>query len=367
VNATELHLARMARAAEAAREVGLAGLLVTPGPDYRYLAGYEPPELERLTVLIVRPGLDPLMIVPELERPLAAASPVGGEVEIQGWRDGEEPYGLAAAALGRTGRYAVADRMRAAQLLGLQGAMAGSEFSPTSTVLSALRAVKDGPEIELLARAGAAADDACRRIVEEPFVGHTEREVAARLGELLVECGHDRAGFAIVGTGPNAASPHHEPGGRRIAEGDVLVMDFGGPLEGYFSDTARTVCVGEPSERAREVHEIVRGAQEAAFRAVAPGVPAQEVDRAARAVISDAGFGERFVHRTGHGIGLEAHEEPYIVEGNAQLLEAGMCFSIEPGIYLPGELGVRIEDIVIVTGVGARRLNDSPRELTSVR
>jgi Xaa-Pro aminopeptidase len=172
--------------------------------------------------------------------------------------------------------------------------------------------------------------------------------------------------FTLVGSGPNGANPHHEFGERVIEEGDMVVLDFGGIVDGYSSDTTRTVHVGEPTDEERKVHEIVQRAQQAGFEAVRPGVACQEIDRAARRVISDAGYGERFIHRTGHGIGLTAHEPPYLVEGEELPLEAGMCFSIEPGIYLPGEFGVRIEDIVAVTEDGGRRLNTTPRELTIV-
>jgi Xaa-Pro aminopeptidase len=198
------------------------------------------------------------------------------------------------------------------------------------------------------------------------FLGRREEEVAADLAELLVANGHTRADFTIVASGPNAASPHHEPGGRTILPRDAVVLDFGGELAGYFSDTTRTVVVGEPPAGFAEVYGLVHEAQDAAVRAVRPGIAAQEVDRAARRIIDDAGYGERFFHRTGHGIGLEVHEPPYIIEGNETLLEPGMTFSVEPGIYLEGAFGVRIEDIVAVAADGAERLNRSTRDLQIV-
>jgi D-alanyl-D-alanine dipeptidase len=202
--------------------------------------------------------------------------------------------------------------------------------------------------------------------VELPFRGRRELDVAADLDRLLRAHGHGRVDFTIVGSGPNAASPHHGASERRIEHGDAVVLDFGGVADGYCSDITRTVFVGEPSAEQAAVYGIVREAQQAAFEAVRPGVAAQDVDRAARAVIADAGYGERFVHRTGHGIGLEIHEPPYIVEGNATPLAAGMTFSDEPGIYLPGRFGVRIEDQVVVTEDGAERLNEATRDLTVV-
>jgi Xaa-Pro aminopeptidase len=196
--------------------------------------------------------------------------------------------------------------------------------------------------------------------------GNTEARIAKALAATLVETGHDAALFWIVGSGPNGASPHHDPGEREVREGDPVVLDFGGRVSGYCSDMTRTVSVGDPSDEMKEVHEIVRRAQDAAFEAVTPGVPAEEIDRAARTVIEQAGYGHDFIHRTGHGIGLEEHEAPYLVEGNTELLQPGMCFSIEPGIYLDGRFGVRIEDIVTVTAKGATRLNHAPRELAVV-
>ena len=201
---------------------------------------------------------------------------------------------------------------------------------------------------------------------EVAFAGHTETEVARYLAALTVEEGHDEAEFTIVASGPNGASPHHHPGDRVIEVGDLVVCDFGGRHSGYYSDSTRTFVVGEPGADQTEVHEVVRAANEAGREAIAPGVPCQEIDRAARKVVDDAGFGEYFIHRTGHGIGLEVHEHPYIVEGNEQRLEPGIAFSVEPGIYLPGRFGVRIEDIVVCSDDGVESLNQSHRELISV-
>jgi D-alanyl-D-alanine dipeptidase len=226
--------------------------------------------------------------------------------------------------------------------------------------------VKDAHELDALSRAARAADAAFDEIRTTRFAGRSEREVAGDLASMLVAKGHDRADFTIVASGPNSASPHHEPGDRTIGPGDAVVMDFGGELSGYFSDTTRTVFVQRCPADAEDVYRIVEQAQEAAFRAAGPGVPAQEVDRAARSVIDEAGFGERFIHRTGHGIGLEVHEHPYVVEGNDEPLRPGMCFSLEPGIYLEGRFGVRIEDIVTVTARGAERLNLSTRDIQIV-
>jgi D-alanyl-D-alanine dipeptidase len=229
-----------------------------------------------------------------------------------------------------------------------------------------LRAVKDDAELGRVAAAGAAADATYEQILQVGFAGRRETDIAADLARLLREHGHATADFTIVGSGPNGANPHHDAGERIIEQGDVVVMDFGGTLDGYGSDTTRTVCVGKPSARVKEVHEVVRRAQQAGFEAVRPGVACQDVDRAARRVITEAGYGDHFLHRTGHGIGLTVHEPPYMVEGELQPLVPGMCFSVEPGIYLQGEFGVRIEDIVTVTADGGLRFNNTSRELQIV-
>ncbi len=241
-----------------------------------------------------------------------------------------------------------------------------SRSTPASPVIGRLRAVKDEDELAALRRAARGADETFRAVCRGTFLGRREEEIAADLAGLLVDNGHVRADFTIVASGPNSSSPHHEPGGRTILPRDVVVMDFGGELGGYFSDTTRTVVVGEAPKGFERIYETVRRAQEAACEAVRPGVSAQDVDRVARGIIADAGFGEAFIHRTGHGIGLEVHEPPYIVEGNEWILAPGTTFSVEPGVYAEGEYGVRIEDIVVVTHDGVERLNRSTRELQVV-
>ena len=199
------------------------------------------------------------------------------------------------------------------------------------------------------------------------FAGRKETEVAADLAALLLSHGHSQVDFTVVGSGPNGANPHHEAGDRTIQDGDMVVLDFGGLKDGYGSDTSRTVHVGgEPTDEEREVYEIVRAAQQAGFEAVRPGASCQDIDRAARKVIADAGYGERFLHRTCHGIGLTTHEPPYMVEGETLPLQPGMCFSIEPGVYIAGRFGVRIEDIVTVTADGGRRMNSTSPEMQIV-
>ncbi|KAB1149440.1 aminopeptidase P family protein [Streptomyces luteolifulvus] len=361
------HAARMARAARDAAAAGLTGLLVTPGPDLLWLCGYRPTAVtERLTLLVLALDAEPRLLVPVLERPDAEAAPGAGALRISAWRDGQDPYAAAAGLLRPHGHYGVSDSTWALHLLGLQEALPLTTYRPLTVALPMLRAVKDEHELARLAAAGAAADAAYEEILSVRFAGRRERDVAADLDRLLREHGHSQVDFTLVGSGPNGADPHHDAGERTIGDGDMVVLDFGGLREGYGSDTTRTVHVGEPSKEERAVHDLVRSAQQAAFEAVRPGVTCQEIDRVARAVIADAGYGAYFVHRTGHGIGVTTHEPPYLVEGEEQPLVPGMCFSIEPGIYLPGRFGVRIEDIVTCTEHGGRRLNNTPHEMAIV-
>jgi Xaa-Pro aminopeptidase len=358
---------RLGRAATQATEAGLTGVLVTPGPDLVYFTGYAPIAItERITMLVIHGSRDPAMIVPILERPDAEAAPAAPALSLSDWKDGDDPYEATAALLDAQGRYAISDSAWAMHVLGLQRALPESSFVSMTSALPMLRAVKGPDELERLAAAGAAADASLEEIVNVRFAGRTEAEIAADLANLLRKHGHSQVDFTVVGSGPNGANPHHEMSERTIQEGDMVVLDFGGLKDGYGSDTTRTVHVGEPSDEEREVFEIVRRAQQAGFEAVRPGVACEEVDRAARRVIADAGYGEYFIHRVGHGIGLTTHEPPYMIEGEKRPMEPGMCFSIEPGIYLPDRFGVRIEDIVTVTEDGGRRLNNTSREMRIV-
>jgi Xaa-Pro aminopeptidase len=358
---------RMTKAVQDASAAGLDGVLVTPGPDLVWLTGYQPTAVtERLTLLVLTRDASPTMIVPILERPDAEAAVGVGAVTLQEWRDGADPYAAASRLLPEDGRFGVSDSTWAMHLLGLQTTLPKSGYRALSSALPMLRAVKDVNELARLELAGAAADATYGEIVDVPFAGRRETEVAQDLADLLRTHGHEQVDFTVVGSGPNGANPHHEAGDRVIASGDPVVLDFGGLMFGYGSDTTRTVCVGEPTEEILRVHDVVREAQQAAFETVRPGITCQDVDRAARKVITEAGYGEQFIHRTGHGIGTTTHEPPYMVEGETQELVPGMCFSIEPGIYLAGRFGVRIEDIVTVTQDGGRRLNNTDHHLRVV-
>ncbi|RDV46207.1 peptidase M24 family protein [Leifsonia sp. ku-ls] len=361
---TARHFAeRLERGARHAAAAGFDGLVIAPGPDLAYFADYLPVTTERITLLVVPADGEPTMLVPALEHGGAAATRAAGAVRLVDWADGDDEYIPAAGLLRPDGHYAISDATWAMHLLGLQQKLPDARFDAISHALPMLRAVKSSDEVDRLAAAGAAADATFEDVLRLPFAGRSERQVAAELDRLLREHGHQQVDFTIVASGPNGADPHHEPGERLIAEGDTVVLDFGGLLDGYGSDTTRTVHVGEPTDEEHEVYEVVKRAQQTAFEAVGVGVPCQEIDRAARRVIRDAGYGEFFIHRVGHGIGVTTHEPPYLVEGEEQPIEAGMCFSIEPGIYLPGRFGVRIEDIVVAAEDGAHRLNNSSREL----
>lgn len=362
-----MYARRLAAAAAAAADAGLAGLIVTPGYDPRYLTGSRVHTFERLTALVIPAAGPPTMIVPRLELASlrdSAAADLG--LAVRDWVDGESPYDLVAPLLAGGGRVAVTDSMPALHLLPLAERLDAVPVLATG-VLAALRMVKDDAEITALRTAGAAIDRVHAQVPHFLRPGRTEAEVAADITEAIVAEGHSEAAFVIVGSGPNGADPHHECSDRKLEIGDIVVVDIGGPVEpGYNSDCTRTYSLGEPSADIAAQCAILQRAQAAAVAAVRPGVTAEQVDAAARDVLAEAGLADYFVHRTGHGIGLSVHEEPYIVAGNDLPLRAGMAFSVEPGIYLPGRWGARIEDIVIVTADGAETVNNRPHGLTVV-
>jgi Xaa-Pro aminopeptidase len=373
---------RLAAVAAAVRAAGIDVLLLTPGPDLRYVTGYDAKQLERLTCLAVPAAGDPFLLVPALELKAAQASPAGAlDVEIATWGETAAPFGLIADALGDPGSVALSDRMWALHVLAFRDAFPGARQHLASTVLSPLRMRKSAAEVRALREAGEAIDRVHANVPNWLRAGATERQVGARIAEAILAEGHVQVDFTIVGSGPNAASPHHEVSDRVIRDGDVVVVDIGGTMpSGYCSDCTRTYAVGHAPDDFLKYYEVLKDAQEAATASVRPGVTAESVDRTARAIITDAGYGEWFIHRTGHGIGLESHEDPYIVEGNVIPLADGMAFSIEPGIY-PGPHGARIEDIVVCTdpsstgpsstglsstGTGYALMNTGPRDLVIV-
>lgn len=357
---------RIRRVQQTMSATGVGGLVVTPGSDLRYLSGYDAKALERLTALVVPAEGDPRLVVPALEYAEAARSPAalsGMDVVTHGETD--DAVSLAISTLVDTETVAVDDHMWSIRVFALTTALPMSRLMAAGPLISDLRMRKGADEVASLRLAGQAIDRVHERMGEFLKVGSTERECAGLIAEAIVAEGHVSADFVIVGSGPNGASPHHSVSERVIEAGDSVVVDIGGSTaDGYCSDCTRTYVVGgTPAEEVAEYYEVLLEAQRTQCDYARPGVSAESVDRVGRHLIADAGFGEHFVHRTGHGIGLETHEQPYIVEGNQLLLEPGMAFSIEPGIYLAGKHGARIEDIVVTTDDGVERLNTTSREL----
>jgi Xaa-Pro aminopeptidase len=367
---TDVYAQRLKAAAEATAAAGLAGLVITPGYDLRYLLGSRAQTFERLTALVVSASGEPTIVVPRME--LAAlkesAVPELG-LSVRDWVDGEAPYRLVADALGGASSpvsTAVTDSMPALHLLPLADVLGVVPVLATD-VLRQLRMIKDAAEIDALRKAGAAIDRVHARVPGFLVPGRTEADVAADIARAIVDEGHSEVAFIIVGSGPNGADPHHECSDRVLQDGDVVVVDIGGPYDpGYNSDSTRTYSIGTPEPEVARRYSVLQEAQRAAVAAVRPGVTAEQVDAAARDVLAAAGLAEAFVHRTGHGIGLSVHEEPYIVAGNDIPLQEGMAFSVEPGIYFPGHWGARIEDIVVVTADGVMSVNEQPHDLVVV-
>jgi Xaa-Pro aminopeptidase len=359
------HGARLSAIQEQARARGMSAVLVSPGPDLRYLVGYDAIPLERLTCLVVRADGDAVLVAPRLEVLAALASPVGSlGLEIRGWDELDDPYALVADLVGDVPTVAVDNHMWAEKVLALRAAMPGANQVLAGPAISHLRMRKDAGEVAALLAAGAAIDSVHGAVPGLLRPGRTEREVGADIADLILAAGHVRVDFVIVGSGPNGASPHHEVSDRVLQLGDVVVVDIGGTMaDGYCSDSTRTYSIGDPPAGFAERYEVLRKAQESAVAWARPGVTCESVDAAARDVMSSAGLGDLFIHRTGHGIGMETHEDPYIVSGNATVLEPGMAFSIEPGFYVEGSYGARIEDIVIAVEGGVLVANDRPREL----
>jgi len=370
---------RIARTQVALRSNGAAALLAGVGADLRYLTGYTAHALERLTMLVLPADGAATLVVPRLEAMAAAVSPgvVAGLVEIVAWDETDDPYALVAARVSgadaaRAARLLVDPGLPARHLLSLERVLPGRAFGLATEVTRALRIVKDAGEIELLRRAAHAADRVVAQIAAGRLIGRTEADISREVRERLVGEGHQAASFAIVGSGANSASPHHDPGERVIAPGDPIVLDIGGTLSGYGSDVTRMLWVtgGDPalgpSPEFLAVFDVVRRANEAATAAVRPGVGCAALDAVAREIIRAGGHGDAFIHRLGHGIGLDAHEEPYLVTGSAEALEVGHAFSIEPGVYLAGRFGVRIEDIVVCSADGPDILNQASHDLLVV-
>jgi Xaa-Pro aminopeptidase len=353
----------MSRARARMRELDVDVLLLSTGADLPYLTGYEAMPLERLTMLVLPADGDAVLVIPTLEAPRVVEHE---GFDLRAWDETDDPIAIVADLVNGARTAAVGDHTWARFVLDLQNALPDVTFGRAREVTSPLRVVKDATEIEALRAAAAVVDEIVGIMRSRPFAGRTEVDVHRELVERMLDGGHERANFAIVAAGANAASPHHDPSDRVIAPGDVVLCDFGGTMHGYCSDITRMFVVGDVDPEVRDAYDVLVAAQEAGVRAATVGAPCEAVDAAARAVITDGGYGDRFVHRTGHGIGTEAHEDPYVVAGNDTPLVAGHAFSVEPGIYLPGRFGLRLEDIVVATEAGPQRLNHAPRDLAIV-
>ncbi|GAC56109.1 Xaa-Pro dipeptidase [Gordonia hirsuta DSM 44140 = NBRC 16056] len=362
---TQVYAQRLARAAQLTGAAGLDAIVVGTGPDLRYLTGMTADTFERLTALVIPAVGAPRLVTPRLELAAVRDSAIPDlDVTVRDWVDGADPYALALAGLEENSVLAVSDSLPALHLVPLADRLQ-APLRLATPVLRELRMIKDDAELAALRTAGAAIDRVHARMGQWLRPGRTEAAVAADIAAAIVAEGHTEAAFVIVGSGPNGADPHHEHSERVIGADDIVVIDIGGPLPiGYNSDCTRTYCFAEPPAEVAQAYAALERAQAASVAAVRPGATAESIDAAGRTLLQEAGLGEHFIHRTGHGIGLSVHEEPYIVAGNTDVLRPGMVFSVEPGVYLPGRWGARIEDIVIVTDDGAEPVNTRPHGLT---
>jgi Xaa-Pro aminopeptidase len=364
-----VYTSRIAKAQELMAQSGTELLALSLGSNMRYLSGFTDEPGERLLLLLIPQEGNPVFIVPELYAD--QVHQVSPFEDVRVWNDADDPTVLVKRTIADLGlrnpRVLADDTMWATFLLMLKEALPQADVGLASQVMVPLRSQKTLDEIEHMAQAGTIADEAFAEVLKLKVSGMRELELATVLEEAMKEKGAEKVAFeTLVASGSNGALPHYRAGHRRIVSGDAIILDYGCRLQGYCSDISRTIVCGEPSPEIRTVYETVARAQEKAVQAVKPGVEAQTIDRIAREEIRRAGYGAQFIHRTGHGIGLDVHEAPYIVEGNDVALQEGMTFSVEPGIYLPGKFGIRIEDIVAVTATGGKRFNDCPRALQVV-
>ena len=358
---------RLDRVRQAMGEQGVDVLMLSVGHDLPYLTGYLAMPLERLTMLVVPRDGEATMVVPRLEAPRVVEQP--DVFTLHPWAETADPIEVVASLAAGAATVAVGDQMWSRFLVDLLARLPGTTYRRAVDVVGPLRAVKDGAEVAALRAAGEAADRVARQLHagDIGLVGRTEADVSAEIGARLIAEGHQVVNFSIVAAGANAASPHHHASDQRVIEsGEIVLFDFGGTMDGYCSDTTRCVFTGEPDAEIAAAYAVLHEAQAASVAVATAGTPCEDVDRAARSVIADAGYGDQFIHRTGHGIGMEAHEDPYIVEGNTTRLEVGNAFSIEPGIYVAGRWGMRLEDIVIAGEAGPDPLNRSDHQLVSL-
>lgn len=373
---TEVYGERLERARAAMQDQGLDYMLVGPSADLLYLIGSHQKSSERLALLVVPREGPACMVLPAFEA--RSLPPLPPAMQVVTWGESDNPARILASMLangshshpgGLECTIGVSDRVWSVFLLQLEAELPRAAFTRAAGVLSALRQVKTPEETTLLRHSGAMADEVFAEISTRRFSGRSEKEIGREIAAMLKERGLEIEGLPIVASGPNSASPHHHTGERAMQPGDVVVLDFGGTADGYYSDITRTVFVGTapaPDSEEAKVYGLVKEAQEAAVQAARPGMSGEGLDAVARDILDRSGYGEHFIHRLGHGIGLDGHEPPYLVKGNAALLGARMAFSIEPGLYLPGKFGVRIEDVVVLGEGGAERMNNVTREVVVV-
>lgn len=356
---------RIQRARDLMTGSGFEAICISPGPDLRYFVDYDAKDLERITCLVLTPSGDPMLLVPRLEKLPAEASGAGRlGIEIQTYGEFDDPYQLIAKRIGRVSRVGVDDRMWAVKAKGIEREVMGAEVAAAGKFTHALRSVKSQYELEALAKVSSSIDAVHRQVPNLIAVGRSELEISRDIGSLILSHGHARVDFIIVASGPNSASPHHEPTDRIIQHGDVVVVDIGGTShEGYCSDCTRTYAMSGVSEDFQRFYDVLQVAQQRSLDAVAPGVKPSEVDLAGRNYLSQHNLGEFFIHRTGHGIGVETHEEPYIGSALHEPLQPNQAFSVEPGFYIEGKYGARIEDIVITTDDSMEVLNKTSKHL----
>ncbi|MEY2570038.1 MAG: hypothetical protein QOE63_388 [Acidimicrobiaceae bacterium] len=363
-----MYLDRVARARATMASEGVDVLLLSVGSDLPYLSGYQAMPLERLTMLVAPRDSPATLVVPRLEAPRVVERP--DVFSIMPWNETDDPVALVATLIDRPDVAAIGDTMWARFLVELleHWPSTTTQYVRSTAVMNALRMRKDAAEVAALEAAGAAADRVAAQLQagEIPLIGRTEAQVSADISARLLAEGHEIVNFAIVAAGENAASPHHHASERVVNEGEIVLCDFGGTMNGYCSDITRCVYLGDPPAEVAEAYAVLHEAQRAAVLAGTVGTPCEEVDRVARRIIAAAGYGDYFMHRTGHGIGMEEHEDPYMVEGNGLPLEPGHAFSVEPGIYLPGRWGMRLEDIVVATDDGPLAVNDADHTLVTV-
>lgn len=365
----ELYLKRVDTVQKLMQQHSVDYLLLGPTANMYYFSGLQTSPDERLQLVIIPSTGQTGAVLPAMYREKALAV-FGDSVQLVSWSDSEDPFQIACQKFIGTNAYQIAvdNTLRADHLIGLIKLFPLCHFEPASQLTGKIRIYKDQHEIKLMAGAGEAADRVMEKVQAEISPGITESELALFIEVEYKKVADDISFKPIVASGPNAALPHHSPGERKLENGDFVVIDCGALIEGYCSDITRTFCLGRASADMKKVYQTVQEANDMAYHSLEKSqeLSAQGLDSIARSHIDQSGYGQYFIHRLGHGIGLEVHEDPYLVEGNSEILSTGMAFTIEPGIYIPDQFGVRIEDTVVITDHGLQRLTGFSRDLIEI-